>query len=226
MITALVLYAIGTDQIRGFAVTLILGILMSMFTAIFCSRVVFDIFERRGWITDLKMMKLLGATQIDFIGKRQIAIICSTVLIVAGLAAVIVRGKEIFDIDFNGGLSVTMVLEEPLAPGDVRSQLNDYFQDADPPVHCLVNTVSVEGREDNTVYKIDADIQDQDVSVLEDAIQATFRDAGGESRLQSYSMDFGELREEAITSETLLDRAVTVESTGGQPRRGRGRGSR
>ncbi len=57
LITAMVLYAIGTDQIRGFAVTLILGIVMSMYTAIFCSRVVFDIAERRHWITELKMMK-------------------------------------------------------------------------------------------------------------------------------------------------------------------------
>lgn len=68
LITALVLYAIGTDQIRGFAVTLILGILMSMFTAIFCSRVVFDIAERKQWLKKLSMMQIVGGTNIDFIG--------------------------------------------------------------------------------------------------------------------------------------------------------------
>ena len=50
LITAIVLYVIGTDQLRGFAVTLILGILMSMFTAIYCSRVIFDLAERRRWL--------------------------------------------------------------------------------------------------------------------------------------------------------------------------------
>ena len=71
--TCIVLYAIGTDQIRGFAVTLILGILMSMYTAIFCSRVFFDIAERKRWITKLSMASILGSTHIDFIGKRKIA---------------------------------------------------------------------------------------------------------------------------------------------------------
>ena len=47
VITAIVLYAIGTDQLRGFAVTLTLGLLTSMFTAVFCSRVIFDIAERQ-----------------------------------------------------------------------------------------------------------------------------------------------------------------------------------
>ncbi len=57
LITGLVLYVIGTDQIRGFAVTLILGILTGMFTAVFCGRVIFDIFERKGWISQLRMMR-------------------------------------------------------------------------------------------------------------------------------------------------------------------------
>ncbi len=94
LITAMVLYAIGTDQIRGFAVTLILGIVMSMYTAIFCSRIVFDIAERRHWITQLKMMKLLGATQLDFIGKQWSCIAGSLILIVVGLVAVVARGGE------------------------------------------------------------------------------------------------------------------------------------
>ncbi len=51
LITAIVLYAIGTDQIRGFAVTLILGILFSMFTAIYVSRTFFDFAERHGFLS-------------------------------------------------------------------------------------------------------------------------------------------------------------------------------
>ena len=50
IITGIVLFYIGTDQVKGFAVTLILGILTSMFTAIFFARLVFDVAERRGWI--------------------------------------------------------------------------------------------------------------------------------------------------------------------------------
>ncbi|MFW6170911.1 MAG: protein translocase subunit SecD, partial [Planctomycetota bacterium] len=187
LITAIVLYAIGTDQVRGFAVTLILGILMSMYTAIYCSRAVFDVVERRRWIAKLKMLRLLGATKLDFIGRRRIALIASCILIVLGLTAVGARGKRIFDIDFNGGLSVTMMLQESMAPNEVRTRVNRHFEGFDPPVQCTVNTVDVEGRAPNTVYKIDAGLAEHNVSVLENAIEETFRDSSGRSLLQSYA---------------------------------------
>lgn len=69
LITAVVLYVVGTDQIKGFAVTLTLGLLVSLFTAIFCSRVVLDVFEKMRWIKTLNMMQFVGITNVDFIGK-------------------------------------------------------------------------------------------------------------------------------------------------------------
>lgn len=120
LITAIVLYVIGTDQIRGFAVTLILGILMSMYTAIFCSRVIFDIAERRRWIRKLSMAHILGETHWNLIGKSGIAITCSLVLIAVGLLALVARGKGLFDIDFNGGTSVEVLMSEPMAIADFR----------------------------------------------------------------------------------------------------------
>ena len=73
LITAVVLYVIGTDQIKGFAVTLILGMLVSMFTAIFVSRVIFDIAEKKRWMTQLKMMQIVGHTRLStsFAGARR-----------------------------------------------------------------------------------------------------------------------------------------------------------
>ncbi|CAD7694813.1 unnamed protein product [Ostreobium quekettii] len=112
LITGVVLYAIGTDQIRGFAVTLILGILMSMYSAIFCSRVVFDIAERKRWIKTLSFSQIVGATNFDFIGKRGLAAVLSVVIIAIGLFSVFGRGDGILDIDFTGGTSVTQVLAD------------------------------------------------------------------------------------------------------------------
>ncbi len=195
MISALVLYAIGTDQIRGFAVTLILGIIMSMFTAIFCSRVVFDIAERRQWITQLKMMKILGSTHLDFISKQWICIAGSITLIVIGLIAVVARGQRIFDIDFTGGVSVVMVLDDSLPPDEVRGRLIEHFKGSQPPITCTVNTVSVSDRKANSVYKIDANMES--ALQLEDSIEQTFRDADGKSLLTSYKMEFSDLEENA-----------------------------
>ncbi|TWT77368.1 bifunctional preprotein translocase subunit SecD/SecF [Posidoniimonas polymericola] len=117
LITGVVLYAIGTDQIRGFAVTLILGILMSMYSAIFCSRLVFDIAERKRWIKSLSFSQIIGDTSFDFIGKRGMAAVFSIALIAIGLFSVFGRGSGILDIDFTGGASVTQVLAEGVDMG-------------------------------------------------------------------------------------------------------------
>ena len=126
LITAIVLYVIGKDQLRGFAVTLILGIGMSMFTAIFCSRVIFDIAEKRRWITKLGMVRLLGRTQIDFIGKRYLAAVVSLLLIGIGLVGVFSRGANLFDIDFRGGSKIEVVFQETATNGDVYDALEAF----------------------------------------------------------------------------------------------------
>jgi len=130
LITATVLYVIGTEQVKGFAVTLWLGVVMSMFTAIFCSRVVFDIAERRRWISELKMLRLLGSTQINFLSKRRLAAIASACVILIGMVGVVFRGKDLLDIDFTGGVSVTIAFQEPgYRTADIRAALQDELPD-------------------------------------------------------------------------------------------------
>jgi SecD/SecF fusion protein len=198
LITAIVLYAIGTDQIRGFAVTLILGILMSMYTAIFCSRIIFDIAERRRWIKELKMMAIVGATHFDFLGKRTIALVTSSLLIIVGLIAVAQRGQDIFDIDFTGGTSVTMVLKESMGADEVRSRISDKFSAMEPTPQFSVNTVSVEDRADSSVFKIDADVEN--VDDLESYIADAFKGPSGDSLLLAYSMDFADVRQVQVAA--------------------------
>ncbi|MEM6330702.1 MAG: protein translocase subunit SecD [Planctomycetota bacterium] len=125
LIAGVVLYSVGTDTIKGFAVTLVLGVLMSMYTAIFCSRVIFDIAERRRWIKRLSFMSLVRKTSIDFLGKRRLAAAASIALIAVGLASVVGRGQGILSIDFTGGTSVTMALTKDNAMpfGDVDAAL-------------------------------------------------------------------------------------------------------
>ena len=87
LVSAVVLYIVGTDQIKGFAVTLIIGLLMSLFTAVFVARVIFDIAEKQRWLTQLKMMHVIGHTNIDFIRWRGPAIAGSVVIIAIGFVA-------------------------------------------------------------------------------------------------------------------------------------------
>ena len=127
IITAIVLYLIGTDQIRGFAVTLILGILASMFTAIFCARVVFDIAERTRTLSRLRMMNLFPSAELRL--PEQTANLRSVVdpLIAIGITSVVARGRGLFDIDFNGGTSGPSLLSEPTETNVVRAILDRKF---------------------------------------------------------------------------------------------------
>jgi SecD/SecF fusion protein len=140
LISAIVLYAIGTDQVKGFAVTLILGIVMNLFTAITFSRLIFDIAERQRWISRLRMLKVLENPNFDFIGKRKIAVTFSLLLIGAGLVAVVERGKGLLDIDFTGGVSVETLFSKAMDVGEIREKVANL-----PDV--TVQEVSITGEE-------------------------------------------------------------------------------
>lgn len=125
LITGAVLYAIGTDQVRGFAVTLFLGVLLNLFTAVYCARVLFDVAERRKWFSRINMLQLIGQTNFDFLRLRWPALGLSVAIIVVGLVASVWRGRGLFDIDFTGGVSVEVVFTQPQDIADVRAKLAD-----------------------------------------------------------------------------------------------------
>jgi len=125
LITAVVLYVIGTDQVRGFAVTLFLGIVISMYTAIFVTHVIFDVAERQRWLTRLSMMRAIGETHINFLRHKWLMIGISVVVIIIGLAGVVDRWRGFLDIDFTGGVSVQVIFDQQHDIGDVREKLED-----------------------------------------------------------------------------------------------------
>ncbi|MDP7267747.1 MAG: protein translocase subunit SecD [Pirellulales bacterium] len=180
LITAIVLYVIGKDQLRGFAVTLILGIGMSMFTAIFCSRVIFDIAEKRRWIAKLTMTRLLGRTQIDFIGKRYIAAVLSVAVIGIGLFGVFLRGTNLFDIDFRGGSKIEVVFKETASNGEVYNVLVSLSDDR--PSDERLSDLKVVGVGEKGFL---VETTQANRSLVEDLLQDAFRD-----RLQTNSLSY------------------------------------
>ncbi len=181
LITAIVLYAIGTDQLRGFAVTLILGILMSMFTAIYCSRVIFDLAERRRWLKKLTMTQLLDQPKLNLVGMRQMAAVASVVLIVIGLVAVGGRRAKIFDIDFLGGTSVQATLKSPMPYTDVWDRLEGLAEDIS------LTQVNTENTQRDTVWKIDTSLEDN--KELQDKLAEKFSE-NGSSLFVSHTVEF------------------------------------
>ncbi len=179
LITAVVLFAIGTDQLKGFAVTLFFGLLLNLFTAVFCSRVVFDLAERNRWITTLSMSRIFGQPNFQFVRWMKPAIIGSLLFILAGLAAAWHRGQGLFDIDFTGGTSVQVEFkpDQPLGISAVRDAVAT-LPDA------AVSAVSTPGSAPDLRYKIDTSLRGADAGEVESRIRDLFP-----GRLATYGMD-------------------------------------
>jgi len=180
VITGVVLFFIGTDQLKGFAITLILGLVLNLFTAVFCSRVMFDLAERNGWIRRLNMGRIFGVTNFEFVRWMKPAILGSALFILAGLAGSAQRGQGLFDIDFTGGTSVQVAFKPGKAPdiADVRSAVRALPDTA-------VSSVSVDG-ESQTRFKIDTSLRD--TAEVQKTLQGVFPDS-----LLTYEMSFGDV---------------------------------
>jgi SecD/SecF fusion protein len=104
LISGLLLFIFGTGPVKGFAVTLSIGIVTSMFTALYVTRVVFDYLTRDKKTISLKMLSFVkGELKIDFISKRYIFYVLSLVLIIGGMFLFFKKGQDNLGIDFTGG---------------------------------------------------------------------------------------------------------------------------
>ena len=161
LITALVLYAIGTEQIKGFAVTLVLGILMSMFTAIYVSRLVFDIWERKRWLKELNMNRILDKGKYNFLSMTKLTGLVSIGLIIAGLIGTFTLGAKILDQDLRGGSTARMVFKEKQDLKDVRSKLDALkvvYKPTGEEVEFNVSSYGTQGDLAGQKFKVDSNL--------------------------------------------------------------------
>ena len=204
LIVAVVLFMIGTDQVKGFAVTLFIGIVMSMFSALFFGRLLFDIFERKRWIKDVPMASLVGSTSIDFVGKRAIAAVCSIALIVAGMASVVNRGQDNLDIDFRGGTMVTFEFVSGQKLGDVRADLEKSFGTSITLEHL---TLSDDDQASDSGRRYRLRTTQEDVAAVRSLVAKTF--ANAQRDLIKITMTAGEITAIAsATAEKSEDQAI------------------
>ena len=129
LLTSVVLFYFGTDQIRGFAVTLFIGLAVSMYTALYVGRLLFDVFERIGLLKQIRMMQAIGETNLDFMKYRNHLFTASGLLIAVGLLFFAGRGERNYDIDFTGGQMVSFQTTEPQKTDDVSAVLQQEFGD-------------------------------------------------------------------------------------------------
>src|SRR5438093_4485041 len=123
LITAVILFLRASGPVKGFAISLTLGILASLFTALIVGRNIFEFFVDTGRVKKISMLHLISSQYINFLGKGFIASICSLALIIAGATSFYVRGEKNFGVDFRGGDLITLSSPQTIDVGQVRSAL-------------------------------------------------------------------------------------------------------
>jgi protein-export membrane protein, SecD/SecF family len=123
LITAVILFWRATGPIKGFAISLTLGILASLFTALIVGRNIFEALVDNSRLKKVSMLHLISAQNINFLGKGFLACMCSLALIIAGAASFYVRGEKNFGVDFRGGDLITLSSPQTIDVGQVRAAL-------------------------------------------------------------------------------------------------------
>jgi len=125
LIAAFMLFQFGTGPIRGFAVTLTIGLCASLFTAVVMTRTIFELLINAGWIKSLPMFRMIGETKFDFIGKRYVFYTVSLLVIGLGLFSFLGKGQRAYGIDFAGGQLQEYLFEKPVKIEAVREALKE-----------------------------------------------------------------------------------------------------
>ncbi|MBL8729639.1 MAG: protein translocase subunit SecD [Planctomycetes bacterium] len=142
-LVGIVLFNVGVGPVRGFAVTLMVGIVTTIFTQFLVTRLLFHYALEKKWLANYRPRQFLTNLKLDFVKHIGKCLTLSTVVIVAGLvyAFTAVPREVMLSIDFTGGANLRMVVSQPMSADDARARLaGDAEFQADYP-NATVNTI-------------------------------------------------------------------------------------
>ena len=161
-LTALILFVFGTGPIKGFATTLLIGIVTSLFTAIFITRLLIDWYVNKGNKLDFSTSITKGLFRninINFLKKRKMSYVVSAVIILGGLASLFTTGLD-EGIDFVGGRTYTVRFAQDVNPEEVKNDVVATFGSAEIKTIGSANQLKI-----STKYKIDENSPEVDEEV-------------------------------------------------------------
>jgi len=164
-LTALILFLFGTGPVKGFAVTLMVGIATSLFCAIFITRLFIDGYGKNGKSLAFSTgftKNLFVDTKINFLGKRKIAYVISIVLMLVGATSLVTGGLDA-GVDFVGGRSYTVRFDQPMNPTEVSDELSKTFGSAIVKTYGADNQLKIttKHRIQETGVTVDTEVEKQ-----------------------------------------------------------------
>lgn len=174
VITGVILLIFGSGPIKGFATTLIIGLVCSFFTAVFLTRLAFDLITRNGRCAGMTFdtgisRNLLANTNINFLGKWRMAATVWVALIVISIASLAIRGMN-QGIDFSGGRNYVVQFAKDVEPSQIQARLLDELQKEADDKTVSVGVITIDNPSKvriSTNYKIDAEDANVDNEVTQ-----------------------------------------------------------
>ena len=120
LISSVLLIFMGTGPVKGFGVTLTIGVTVSMFTALVATRLMFDFLIMKDMLPSLKMLNLIKDAKINFIRWAKPAFAASWLLIIIGVSYGFYRGKDVLGVEFSGGDNLTFAFTKKVDVDQVR----------------------------------------------------------------------------------------------------------
>jgi SecD/SecF fusion protein len=133
LLTGIILYTFGTGPIKGFATTLVIGIITSLFAAIFITRLIISARLNKGKEMNFSTKLTKGAFKninVDFIGLRKRFYVISSIIVLLGIGSLLTKGLN-YGVDFVGGRTFVVRFDDTVNNEDLRSELSNVFVDAD-----------------------------------------------------------------------------------------------
>ncbi len=169
LITAIILFWQATGSVKGFAVTLTLGIIASMFSALLFTRTAFRWLVDKNVLKSITMLDLIPKRKFDFLGKRWAAAIISLLLIGGSIAIFAFRGAGNFGIDFRGGDLLIVDSARPVSVADARQAIENpdvVIQFEREGMKELLTFRSAQGTAGNVLAKLKEAFPDRGISVV------------------------------------------------------------
>ena len=209
LITAFALYEFGTGPIKGFAVTLGFGILISMFTAIFITRSLFDALIDRWQLAQVSIGRTdpFGRLFFGFMRFGKAAFVITWCIIVVGLGTIVIRGGVDWGVDFQSGSLIELRFDPPVEVQEIRGALGNVTID-NQAVDLSQSEIKVIGEEDNILIRAaDSEWNEQQIA---SAVKTTLREQFPEN-LKGDEQDW--LRQEYNVS-PKIGKELTVDAMG------------
>jgi SecD/SecF fusion protein len=123
LISSVILIFMGTGPVKGFGVTLTIGVTVSMFTALVVTRLIFDFLLAKNMLVSLKMLHIIRGAKFDFMKWAKPAFVASWLLIIVGIGYGIHRGRDVLGVEFAGGENMTFAFAQKVDVDKVRTAI-------------------------------------------------------------------------------------------------------